>query len=105
MSLILVQGDTAPDLSAILHAKGNVAQVINLTNCSVRFQMRKEDDRRFTVNNAADIISEPGGTVRYQWGPNDLAVPGEYLIQWEVTYSDARVQTTEATEALTVRRQ
>lgn len=105
MTLILVQGDTAPDLSAILHAKGNVTQVLNLTNCSVRFQMRKEDDRRFTINNTADVISAPAGTVRYQWGPNDLAVPGDYQIQWEVTYPDAKVQTTEATEVLTVRRQ
>lgn len=103
--MTFVQGDTAPDLNAILHDKGDEAAVLDLTDCSVRFQMRKEDDRRFTVNNTADIISAPGGSVRYQWGPNDLAVPGDYLTQWEVTYPDDREQTTELPETITVRRQ
>ena len=105
MALVFVQGDTAPDLNAILHIKDNDAEVIDLTDCVVRFQMRKADDRRYTVNNEADIVSHVGGSVRYQWGPNDLSVEGDYLTQWEVTYSDDRVQTTESPETITVRRQ
>jgi hypothetical protein len=103
--MTFVQGDTAPDLNAILHDKDDEAAVLDLTDCTVRFQMRKADDRRFTVNNEADIIVAVDGSVRYQWGPNDLAVPGDYLTQWEVTYSDDRLQTTELPETITIRRQ
>lgn len=105
MSLPFVQGDTGPDLESVIHERGNPANPLDLTGCTVKFQMRKDDDRRFTVNNTATIVDAAGGRVRYQWGPNDLAVSGEYAIQWEVTYSDNRVQTTADTESLLVRRQ
>lgn len=105
MALTFVQGDTAPDISSTIHAKGNLTAVVNLTGCTVRFQMRKSDDRKFTVNKVADIISPTSGTVRYRWGVNDLAVPGDYEIQWQVTYPDAKKQTTADTEVITVRRQ
>lgn len=104
MDLKLVQGNTAPDLTSVLHDREDSSLVLDLTGCTVRFQMRKTDDRRFTVNNAASIVDEDAGLVRYQWGPNDLAVSGEYEIQWEVTYPDAKKQTTADTEPLTVRR-
>jgi hypothetical protein len=66
--------------------------------------MRKSDDRRYTVNAAASITEPTAGKVSYAWAANDLAVPGDYLVQWEVTYADTRVQTT-ATDTVTVRRQ
>lgn len=100
-----VQGDTAPSINSTIHARGNPSAVVDLTGCEVHFQMRKADDRRFTVNNVADIVDEEAGAVRYDWGPNDLSVPGEYIIQWQVTYPDAKVQTTADPEVITVRRQ
>ena len=104
-SFIFVQGDTEPDLNALLHREDEPTNILDLTNVSeVRFQMRKADDRRFTVDNLATIVSALAGTVRYSWGPNDLAVPGEYEIQWRVTYTDARKQTTAQTQTITVRR-
>lgn len=99
-----VQGDTAPSIVSTIHARGNAASVVDLTGCSVRFQMRKADDRRFTVNGVADIVDAEAGSVQYDWGPNDLAVPGEYQIQWLVIYPDAREQTTADPETVTVRR-
>jgi len=102
--LKFVQGNDSPDLVSVIHARHDSSSIVDLTDCTVRFQMRKSDDRRFTVNNEADIVDAEAGSVRYQWGPNDLAVPGEYEIQWEVTYPDARKQTTADTEPLTVRR-
>jgi hypothetical protein len=105
MSLNFVQGDTAPDLNATLHLEEDAESVIDLTDATVRFQMRQANDRRYTVNAEADIIDEEAGTVRYQWAPNDLAQPGEYEAQWEVTYPDTTIQTTTPPAILTVRRQ
>jgi hypothetical protein len=105
MSLTFVQGDTAPDITAVIHEEDDAASIIDLTNCTVRFQMRKQDDHRYTVNAAGQILSAPNGRVSYSWGPNDLSVPGTYVVQWEVTYLGGRVQTTSPEVTVTVRRQ
>lgn len=103
MSLTFVQGDTAPAITAqITHDTDS--SPLDLTGATVRFQMRKADDRRFTVNELAVKVSDPEGRVSYAWGPNDLAVSGDYQVQWEVTFADTRVQTT-STSTITVRRQ
>jgi len=103
--LVFVQGDTAPDLGAVLHVKGDPTTPIDLTDATVRFQMRKGDDRTFTVDAAADIVDADGGEVVYQWDTNDLAVPGDYNVQWEVTFPDLRIQTTATPNLIRVRRQ
>lgn len=105
MSLNFVQGDTAPDLNATIHLEEDPEAPVDLTDASVRFQMRQANDRRYTVDAEADIIDAMAGTVRYQWAPNDLAQPGEYQAQWEITFLDSTVQTTTPTQTLTVRRQ
>ena len=102
--LVFVQGNTSPDIGAVLHVKGDPTTPIDLTDCTVRFQMRKPDDRTFTVDAAATIDDEPAGEVSYQWTTNDLAVPGVYDVQWEVTFPDLRVQTTATPNLITVRR-
>lgn len=105
MSLTFVQGDTAPDISAIIHEEDAPSSVVDLTNATVRFQMRRQDDHRYTVNASATVVDAQAGTVRYSWGANDLAVPGTYVVQWEVTYLGGRVQTTSPEVTITVRRQ
>jgi hypothetical protein len=103
--LIFVQGDTAPAISAVLHEADDADAPIDLTGCDVMFQMRKPDDRRYTVNAAAEIEDDEAGQVKYEWGPNDLSVPGEYQAQWEITFGDGRVQTTKTPITVEVRRQ
>ena len=103
--LTFVQGDTAPDLLATLHEADDPTAVLDLTGATVRFQMRRPDDRKFTINAAAEITDAEAGKVRYRWATNDLSYPGDYSVQWEVTYPDARVQTTAAANTITVRRQ
>ena len=100
-----VQGDTSPDLTAILHDENDTEIPINLTGATVKMQMRKADDLRFTINAAAEVVDAETGSVRYQWGANDLAVPGEYLVQWEITHAGGRIQTTQPPNTITVRRQ
>ena len=100
-----VQGDTAPAITAQIHDAENVTIPLNLTGSTVKFQMRKPDDRKYTVDSLATVTNASQGLVSYQWAANDLAVPGEYDVQWEVTYSDLRVQTTYAPNRILIRRQ
>jgi hypothetical protein len=106
MSLTFVQGDTAPDITSIIHEEDNPAAIIDLsTAVGVRFQMRRPDDHRYTVNAAGSVIDGPNGKVSYSWGANDLSVPGTYVVQWEITYLGGRIQTTSPEVMVTVRRQ
>jgi len=94
-----VQGDTDPDISAVLHDEDDPTAVLDLsTALGVRFQMRKGDDRAFTVNAAATIDDAEHGVVHYTWGAHDLAVHGKYQVQWEVTRASGRIQTSSQKE-------
>lgn len=103
--LVFVTGDTAPDLHGTIHDASDPTTPVDLTDATVRLQMRKSDDRRFTVNAEAEVLDAEAGKVRYRWAANDLANQGEYLVQWEVTYPDARIQTTAVPNTIQVRRQ
>ena len=101
-----VQGNTKPDITAILHAEDDPTAVVDLTRCTVRFQMRTHNAKRFTVNAAANIVGDPTlGSVSYSWAANDLATPGDYECQWEITNPDLTVQTTAHPNVVTVLRQ
>lgn len=97
-----VQGDTEPAITATLE---RADQPIPLDGCSVKFQMRGVDDRHYTVNAAATVVNAAAGQVKYLWGSTDLNVPGEYLVQWEITYQSGRIETTDPPNTITVRRQ
>jgi hypothetical protein len=106
MSLTFVQGDTAPDITAIIHEEDDPTSIIDLSTAQgVRFQMRRPDDHRYTVNAAGTILGGSGGRVSYSWGANDLSVPGTYMVQWEITHLGGRIQTTVPEVMVTVRRQ
>jgi len=100
-----VQGDTSPFITSTLVLLGTTTPLPGLSTAAVRFQMRKENDKRFTVNQPADIVDASLGQVRYSWATNDLAVPGDYLVQWEVTFAGGRIQTQAEPNVITVRRQ
>lgn len=100
-----VQGDNRPDLTATLF-NTLTGDPQDLTDCTVNFQMRKADDKRYTVNAAVDIDNDPTtGKVVYSWGANDLSVAGDYIAQFEITFNDLRVQTTNPSNTVTIRRQ
>ena len=103
--ITVVQGDTAPDLVAVIHEENDANTPINLDGATVAFQMRKADDRRYTVNAVVELDDAINGVVRYEWGPNDLAVPGDYQGQFEVTFLDEKIQTTRVPFTIEVRRQ
>jgi len=105
-----VQGDTAPPVKATLKQKNDAGSLValNLTAigiASIKFQMRRPDDKRYTVNATADIVDATNGKVSYDWAANDLDVPGEYVGQWELTFLDGSIQTTDPLNTITVRKQ
>lgn len=101
----LVQGDTRPSVVGALKVTSS-QDALNLTTASaVRFQMRQLNDRRYTVDEEALVTNAAGGLVRYDWEEGDLSIAGDYICQWEVTWNDGTVQTTEPPNTLTVRRQ
>jgi hypothetical protein len=102
--LTLVQGDTRPDIQSTL--KTAAGTPIDLTEATeVRFQMRLIDGERYVVNAAAEILVEDAGSVRYVWDENDLAMVGDYYGQWQISWSDGSIQTTNPPNTIEVRRQ
>jgi len=87
------RGDTRPVLrSLLLDGDGNVVSLVNAT--SARLIARGENGQLKTLTGTTTI--EPpasGGHVVYTWGAGDTATPGEFFAEFEVTWSDAGVQT------------
>lgn len=103
MTEVLVSGDTAPVLYGTIYDRDTNGRQ-NLAGCSVRFQMRRMGDRRLTVDEPADIVTAASGEVRYVLGENDTAIPGDYGIQWQITFPDGKRQTTATLVPITIRR-
>lgn len=85
------QGDSAPPISQVLvGVDGNPA---NLAGCTVKFVMRPMPGGDTTIYDAATIdqVSDGAdgskGKVHYNWKAEDLAVPGGYYAEWEVTFA------------------
>lgn len=101
----MVQGDTRPELRATLTLTRS-GEPRDLTGAaSVKFQMRKADDRHYTVNAEAEILDAEAGDVRYVWSANDLRTPGLYDAQWEITWAEGAIQTTTPVNSIEVRPQ
>lgn len=91
-SNILYAADRNPSVSATLY-DGSGA-VFNLTGYTVQFALRRDYATSNLVKAAATVVSAAGGTVRYDWGSNDLtsAVPGTYWGQWIATDGSSRAE-------------
>lgn len=98
--LSFVQGDQAPSITGNLtHADGTV---FNLTDTTVRFQMRLSIDRRWSVNASATIVDAATGRVRYDWQPGDLDEAGDYSARWLITFLDNSGEHTNPINSITV---
>lgn len=83
---VIRQGDTAPRFSQEL-------PVDDLTDAEVRLHLHGltvADDRNLEaeVDDSGD-----GSTVFYDWQPEDTELAGYYSAEWQVTFSDGKVQT------------
>jgi hypothetical protein len=78
-------GDLFPSIRAVLHdtdpATG-LSRVMDLTGCTVRFNLRARGAAEAAVDQPATIIDTTGGVVEYEWQPGDTDTPGDYLRRW-----------------------
>jgi len=106
----LVQGNYGVTVTANLYEKDtDPVEYVALSGASVRFLMRKSDDKKFTVDAEAVVTSVVSGGVAYTFVEDELDEPGDYLGYWQVTFaagsgSASRVQSTVDGDAITVRR-
>lgn len=85
------RGDTAPDFVCVL-LDGTTP--VDLTAASVRIFVRRVSTGVLVVDAAGAIVAPAtDGRVRYEWGAADLAASGGYVAEWEVTFSDGKIQT------------
>ena len=106
MTDILVAGDTGPSVTSKLYEEDDPTEPLDLTgDTHVFFQMRRTADRRLMINREANIVGPPSsGEVMYLWAVDDLAIPGDYILEWQVVYPDGTKQTTAIPHEVTVRR-
>jgi hypothetical protein len=85
------QNDTAPAIgSDLLDAAKNA---VDLTGATVRFNMRSEGGELVVDNQIAVVTNAVAGAVRYDWQPEDTAIPGICYAEFEVTYANGNVET------------
>lgn len=90
MAFYIKQNDTSPAIQSVLESDDGT-EIIDLTGCQVEFKM-KHSQRSTEISGACTIVDEDGGLVRYNWQTGDTAVVGWYRAEFEVTYSDGKIE-------------
>ena len=88
-TFVIKRNDTSPSIQGTCKdADGNA---VDITGATIRFHMIDADED-LIVDAAATIADGTGGVVRYDWQAADTDVAGAYQAEFEVTYSDATVE-------------
>jgi hypothetical protein len=96
-----VVGDDAPSIFGALTNADSTP--FDLTDATVRFQMRSTIDRRFAVSSPAVIVGlATAGTVRYDWVAGQLDTAGDYVSHWLVTFLDSSVEHSYPANTITI---
>ena len=92
----MVKGDLKPSIKATLTYKDG--SIVDLTSCSVKFHMKK-DDGTLLIDKTATILNPPtDGRVQYDWASGETNVTGLCKVEFEVTFADTKKQTFPAGE-------
>jgi hypothetical protein len=93
------QGNTAPVLKAVLQRTDEDGEVEGPADLSgvdtITFTMRNKTSLVVQVNEAeADVVGDPTlGEVEYEWQPGDTDVAGNFLGEFDVTYTNGKTET------------
>ncbi len=91
MTFAIKQNDTSPIIAATLKDADGTA--IDLSGATVRFHMRKIGKSAVSVDAAASVTNASQGKIQYAWSATDTATIGTYQGEFEVTYTDNKVET------------
>ena len=92
MTFYVKQNDTAPSIRATL--KDGDDQVIDLTGATVRFHMRTIGGTTAKVDSEVSVvIPATDGIVQYDWIAADTDTIGTYQAEFEITYTNGRIET------------
>lgn len=94
----LKANDTLPSIQATLTSNGTAVDLTTATG--VKFIMRAADASFVPVAgtpkvNSAAVIVAPAtnGVVRYDWATADTNAPGNYVAEWQCTFTGGKVET------------
>jgi hypothetical protein len=79
------EGDRLPSLTSIL--KDGDGSVIDLSSASVSFYMKLPNSTALKVSSTATIDSSSEGQVTYAWSTVDTDTAGDYVAEFEITFS------------------
>ena len=86
------EGDTKADLQVTLLDGADAA--VDVSGSTVVFTMLNTRTRRRIVDRqSVTLVTAASGIVKYPWSAGDTDEPGEYLGEFEVTFSDSSIQT------------
>jgi len=98
--LNFVQYDTAPTIFGTLAVDGEPLDLTTAT--SVRLQMRPANGYRYVIDGVANVVTPTAGAVRYDLVDGDLDNAGNFILRWEVHFSDGSIQHSEPENTVTV---
>jgi len=84
------KSDTFPSLTISVGTKGSLGQKIglNLSGVSaVTFSMTDECSNLKTFNQPCEIVCSSGGTIQYNWKPEDTNTHGSYLGEFKLNFT------------------
>lgn len=81
------RNDTSPYLKATLSSANS------LVGATVVFNMQKQSGEAVISRGDVVILDAAAKTVEYRWAAGDTANAGAYLGEFEVTYTDGKVET------------
>ena len=79
------QDDLMPELTATLTDADD--DVVDVTNATIRFHMRPKGSLTPKVDAAATKVDEANGQVKYTWIAGDTDTPGDFLGEFEITWT------------------
>ena len=83
------QNDTAPIIQGA--AKTRAGEAIDVTGATVRFHMNVQGGAN-KVDGAGAVVNGAGGVMKYEWAPGDTDTIGTFDAEFEVTYSDGKIE-------------